>query len=139
MIPAKEAKLLTYTLSQEDYIQVQETKKSGVSTGPTKTFFLFYIDLDQVVRMQIEHCYHALYNIIQRRDHESISNKRMIDKQLRVQILSTNLKEHGATEQQLADVSQYVFILHEQLQKQQSNEQKCENILFIDCRNDDAI
>lgn len=108
MIPAKQAKFLTYTLAQGNYIQIQDVKKSGVSAGPMKTFYLFYIDLDRIVKMQIEYCYHALYNILQRRDHESTSNKRMIDKQLRVDILSSNMKEHGATEELLADVSRYL-------------------------------
>lgn len=103
MIPAKEAKLLTYTLSQENYIQALETKKSA--TGPIKTFFLFYIDLNQVVPMVVDHCYQALYNTMKRRDYESTSNKRMIEKQLRVQTISTHLKEHGATEEQLAEVN----------------------------------
>lgn len=104
MIPAKEAKHLTYTLLQENYLQMQEMKKAGPSSAPTKTFFLFHIDLDQVVQMEIEHCYHALYNIMQRREHEATTNKRMIDKQLRMQTLTSNLKEHGATEEQLAEV-----------------------------------
>lgn len=105
MIPAKEAKHLTYTLLQENYIQMQEMKKSGVSAAPIKTFFLFHIDLNVVVYMEVEHCYHALYNIMQRREYEVNSNKRMIDKQLRMQTLTTNLKEHGATEEQLAEIA----------------------------------
>ncbi|EGI65510.1 PREDICTED: DNA-directed RNA polymerase III subunit RPC3 [Acromyrmex echinatior] len=107
MIPAKEAKFLTYILSQEKYIQTQELKKSGTSSGPTtKLPYHFCIDLNEIVEMEIEHCYHALYNIIIRREYESNSNKRMIEKQLRVQILSANLREHGATEQQLADIAE---------------------------------
>lgn len=109
MIPAKEAKHLTYTLLEENYLQIQELKKPGVSAAPTKVFFLFHIDLNQVARMTIEHCYHALYNIIQRREHEVTSNKRMIDKQLRMQTLTSNLKEHGATEEQLAEVCSNLF------------------------------
>lgn len=104
MIPAKEAKSLTYALSLENYIQAQEMKRSGTSSAPTKTPYHFCIDLTKIVEMETEHCYQALYNIITRRDHESINNKRLIEKQLRVQILSANLREHGATEQQLADV-----------------------------------
>ncbi|KAL6256959.1 hypothetical protein P5V15_011894 [Pogonomyrmex californicus] len=106
MIPAKEAKSLTYNLTQENYIQTQEIKKSGSASAPTKSPFRFCIDLTKIVEMEIEHCYQSLYNIIKRRDHESTSNKRMIEKQLRVQILSANLKEHGATEQQLADIAE---------------------------------
>lgn len=108
MMPIKQSKFLTYTLAQEEYIQVQEMKRSGVSAGPMKTFVMFYIDLERVVKTQIRHCYHALYNIIQRRDYESNSNKRMIDKQLRVETLSSSMKELGATEEQLADVSWYI-------------------------------
>lgn len=121
MIPAKEAKHLTYTLLQENYLQMQELKKAGVSAAPTKTFFLFHIDLDQVVRMEIEHCYHALYNIMQRRDHEVTSNRRMIDKQLRMQTLTSNLKEHGATEEQLAEIAEMITPSEKQhLEKVQS-------------------
>jgi DNA-directed RNA polymerase III subunit RPC3 len=48
MIPAKEAKLLTYRLLEENFIQMQELRKSLSSNVPNKTFFLFYIDLNQV-------------------------------------------------------------------------------------------
>lgn len=112
MIPAKEAKCLTYVLAQENFIQMQEIKKAGTLAAPTKGPFHFYIDLIKIVQMEIEHCCQALYNIIKRRDHELSNNKRMIEKQLRVQILSSNMKEHGATEQQLADViSIYIYII----------------------------
>lgn len=104
MIPAKEARRLTYILTQENYIQMQEIKKIGTLTAPTKGLFHFYIDLTKTVQMEIEHCCQALYNIIKRRENELTNNKRMIEKQLRVQTLSTDMKEHGATEQQLADV-----------------------------------
>ena len=104
MIPAKEAKHLTYTLLEENYIQIQELKKPGVSTAPTKIFFLFHIDLNQVVRMTIEHCYHALYNTMHRREHEITSNKRMIDKELRMQALTKTLKNAGASAEQLLEV-----------------------------------
>ncbi|XP_072759194.1 DNA-directed RNA polymerase III subunit RPC3 isoform X1 [Anoplolepis gracilipes] len=108
MIPAKEAKCLTYILVQENYIQMQEIKKVGTWTAPTKGLFYFYIDLTKIIQMEIEHCCQALYNIINKRDHELTNNRRMIEKQLRVQTLSTNLKEHGATEQQLADIAEMI-------------------------------
>lgn len=116
MFPAKDAKSITYALSQENYIQTQELKKSGTLSAPTKLTkasppYRFCIDLTKIVEMETEHCYQALYNIITRRDHESTNNKRLIEKQLRVQILSANLREHGATEQQLADVI-LIYITH---------------------------
>jgi len=48
MIPAKEAKLLTYRLLEENFLQMQELRKSLASNVPNKTFFLFHIDLNQV-------------------------------------------------------------------------------------------
>jgi DNA-directed RNA polymerase III subunit RPC3 len=48
MIPAKEAKLLTYRLLEENFLQMRELRKSLASNVPIKTFFLFYIDLNQV-------------------------------------------------------------------------------------------
>ena len=48
MIPAKEAKLLTYKLLEENFIQMQELRKSLSNNVPNKTFFLFHINLNQV-------------------------------------------------------------------------------------------
>lgn len=104
MISMKEVTYLTYLLTQENYIQMQEMKKGGSLPTSVKEPYRFHINLAKIVEMEIDHCYQALYNIIKRRDHESTSNKRMIEKELRVQILSFNMKEHGATEQQLAEV-----------------------------------
>ncbi|XP_012215982.1 DNA-directed RNA polymerase III subunit RPC3 isoform X2 [Linepithema humile] len=106
MISIKDVKFLTYILTQENYIQMQEIRKSGSLTTPSKEPFRFHIELAKIVEMEIEHCCQALYNIIKRRDHETTSNKRMIEKELRVQILSFNMKEHGATEQQLAELAE---------------------------------
>jgi len=103
MLDAKETKRFAYSLVHENYIQLRELKKAG-SSSITKTFHQFYIDLPTVVEKVIEHCCQTLYNTIQKRGHVCTSNKRMIEKQSRVQTLSANMKQYGATEQQLADV-----------------------------------
>ncbi|KAK0080341.1 hypothetical protein PV325_014103 [Microctonus aethiopoides] len=104
LIPAREAKHLTYALLEENYLKTQELKKASVASGPSKVFFVFHIDLNQVVRMQVERCCQALYNIMQRREDETISNKRMMDKQLRIQTLMSNLQERGGSEEQLLEI-----------------------------------
>lgn len=48
MLPDKEAKFLTYSLLQSGWIQQHELKKGLQKAGPTKTFFLFHIDIGQV-------------------------------------------------------------------------------------------
>lgn len=110
MIPAKEAKYFAYSLAQENFIQTQELKKGGSSTT-VKGSFRFSIHLPAVTEMAIEHCCQTLYNVMQSRGHQAINNRRLIDKQLRVQTLSANMRKHGATEQQLTDVTlTYVFL-----------------------------
>ncbi|XP_021921270.1 DNA-directed RNA polymerase III subunit RPC3 isoform X2 [Zootermopsis nevadensis] len=106
MIPAKEAKLLTYKLLEENFLQMQELRKSLASNVPNKTFFLFYIDLNQVARMVLEMCCKALYNAMTRREYERSENRRMIEKQQRIELITLNMKEQGATSEQLAEIEE---------------------------------
>ena len=48
MIPIKETKLLTYQLLENNFIQLQELKKSLASNAPSKSFYLFYVDENSV-------------------------------------------------------------------------------------------
>lgn len=41
MMPSKEAKLYTYKLLEENFLQIQTIKKSG---GPAKAFYLFHVN-----------------------------------------------------------------------------------------------
>ena len=57
MIPAKEIKLLTYQLLENNFIQLQELRKSMATNAPTKSFYLFYVDLNQVGFIFIQRLY----------------------------------------------------------------------------------
>lgn len=105
MIPAKEAKRLSYQLLEENFLEIQELRKASVGNGPNKSFMLFYIKLEQVVRMILELCYKTLFNIMTRRNHEKEINKRIIDKKQRVDTIAMGMRAQGASEEQLADVS----------------------------------
>lgn len=49
MIPGKEAKLFTYKLLEENYLQIQTIKKAGGGgMGPAKAFYLFHINQKHV-------------------------------------------------------------------------------------------
>lgn len=104
MIPAKEAKRLSYELLEENFLQIQELKKAGANNGPNKCFTLFHIQLDQIIRMVLELCYKTLYNTMTRRNHDKQENKRIIDKKHRVDTIAMGMRSQGATEEQLADV-----------------------------------
>lgn len=50
MIPAKEAKLLSYNLFQEQFLQIKTIRKAGGGgSGPAKAFYLFYLKQNQVI------------------------------------------------------------------------------------------
>lgn len=57
--------------------------------------------------MVLEMCYKALYNAMTRREHERSENRRMIEKQQRIELITLNMKEQGATSEQLAEVSKH--------------------------------
>lgn len=49
MIPGKEAKLFTYKLLEENFLQIQTIKKAGGGgMGPAKAFYLFRINQNHV-------------------------------------------------------------------------------------------
>ena len=60
--------------------------------------------------MVLEMCYKALYNAMTRREHERNENRRMIEKQQRIESITLNMREQGATPEQLAEVS-YLLII----------------------------
>ncbi|KAG5892446.1 hypothetical protein JTB14_009854 [Gonioctena quinquepunctata] len=108
MIPAKEAKILTYQLLEENFLHVQELRKAAVGGGPSKSFMLFHIKLEQVVRMTLELCYKTLFNVMTRRNHERDMNKRIIDKKQRVDTIAMGMRAQGASEEQLADIEDMI-------------------------------
>ena len=50
MIPSKETKELTYQLLENNFIQLQELRKSLSANAISKSFYLFYVDINQVGR-----------------------------------------------------------------------------------------
>lgn len=104
MIPAKEAKRLSYELLEENFLQIQELKKASSNNGPNKCFTLFHVHLESVVRMALELCCKSLFNTMTRKNHDKLENKRIIDKKHRVDTIATGMRTQGATEEQLAEV-----------------------------------
>ena len=102
MIPAKEIKLLTYQLMENNFIQLEELRKSmgGSANAPSKCFYLFCVDMNQVGRMVVELCYKAMANAHAKKNTEAVGNQRLLDKQEKIESICNNLK---ATQQADAD------------------------------------
>merc|ERR1719186_1132701 len=102
MIPAKETKMLTYQLLENHFIHLQELRKSVAPTAPSKAFYLFYVDLPQVVRTCVSVCYKAM----SRAKFEAVENARLLDKHERIESIAASLKASGGTEEQLEEVAE---------------------------------
>ena len=91
MIPAKETKLLTYTLMEANFIKVQELRKS-MASNLGKSFFMFFVDLPQVARMVIDLCHKSIANAFSRKKSEFETNQRQLERHERVESIVANLK-----------------------------------------------
>merc|ERR1712096_57483 len=96
-------KMLTYQLLENHFIHLQELRKSVAPTAPSKAFYLFYVDLPQVVRTCVSVCYKAMYNSRSRAKFEAVENARLLDKHERI---AASLKASGGTEEQLEEVAE---------------------------------
>lgn len=108
MMPAKEARLFTYTLMENNFLQIQTIKKSGGNSGPAKPFFLFYVNQQRIARDLIETCYKALYNSKIRVIQDKETNKRLMEKSLRLQFFIQTLKERGESEESIQDINETI-------------------------------
>jgi len=109
MIPSKEAKLLTYQLMENNFICLQELRKTvGASNVPSKALYLFYINFDQVARYCVNLCLITIHNLKQRKEHELAVSARLIDKRDKVEAILESVRHEGGTEEQLAEVAEMI-------------------------------
>eukprot|EP00057_Strongylocentrotus_purpuratus_P024651 XP_011679125.1 PREDICTED: DNA-directed RNA polymerase III subunit RPC3-like [Strongylocentrotus purpuratus] len=95
LIPAKEAKELVYQMFAENFITVQEIPRTP-DHAPSRTFYLFTVELGQVTFMLAERCYKSLINLMTRRHFESAENKRLIEKEQKVEAITASMQGSGA-------------------------------------------
>lgn len=56
LVPNKEAKEILYSLLAENFVSLQEIPRSA-DYAPSRTFYLFFVNLQQVARMIVERSY----------------------------------------------------------------------------------
>lgn len=108
MMPAKEARLFTYNLMENNFIQIQSIKKSGGNSGPAKPFFLFHVNQQRIARDLIETCYKALLNSKIRVIQDKEANKRLMEKSLRLQFFIESLKERGESAENIQEINETI-------------------------------
>ncbi|KAK3799100.1 hypothetical protein RRG08_051378 [Elysia crispata] len=98
MLPPKEAKELLYRMFAENFVTLTELSKAP-DHAPARTFYFFNVNLLQVSRMLLEKCYKAAANVMVRRQKCISENKRLLDKQERVDAIISSLDVESAAEQ----------------------------------------
>jgi DNA-directed RNA polymerase III subunit RPC3 len=104
MIPGKETKLLTFQLMEENFLSLQELRKNVAPTAPSKAIYLFYVNLDQVVRSTILLCQKSIYNLKSRNEQDTEENSRLLEKYARVEGILESVRAEGGTEEQIEEV-----------------------------------
>ncbi|KAK2173618.1 hypothetical protein NP493_863g01050 [Ridgeia piscesae] len=107
MIPAKEAKDMLYRMFGEQFVTITEVPRTP-DHAPSRTFFLFSVNISYVARMLLEQCYKAMFNLTLRREHETKENKRLLDKQQRVEAIAASLEQSGADPSQRDEVEEMI-------------------------------
>lgn len=107
MVPARDAKELTYKMFQEKFIMTKELPRTP-DFAPSRMIYLFYVDLCQVSHMLLEWCYKAAFNSILRRAHVVQENKRVLDKKQRVDIIVASMEQNNAEPEQIEEVKEMI-------------------------------
>ncbi|WAR00666.1 RPC3-like protein [Mya arenaria] len=103
MIPAKEAKELLYNMFAQNY----EVSKTA-DHAPARTFYLFSVNLEQLARMLLQHALKAHYNAMVKREMETRENRRLMEKQERVDAIIASLEANKAEDVQKEEILQTI-------------------------------
>merc|ERR1712107_62617 len=106
MIPGKETKFLTYQLMENNFVCLQELRKSLAPNAPSKAIYLFYVNFDQVVRSCVGLCLNSIYNLKKRADLETKDNLRLLEKYERVESILESIRTEGGTQEQMEEVEE---------------------------------
>ena len=106
MIPAKEARQVTYNLYMNGLLKVLQCPKT-TDYAPSRTYFLFTVDVQEVSRLMVEHCYQSVSKAITRRLNEMQQNKTLLEKKSFIDALISTLEQQQSVqdvEQQIQDL-----------------------------------
>lgn len=106
MFPAKDAKEMTYRMLSKGFVHVKEISRTP-DHAPSRTFYLFHVDLTMVVRSVLEWCHKFAVNLMVRREHENGVNKRLSEKEQRVAVILASVI-HGGDDAQLQEVKELI-------------------------------
>nr|XP_047140589.1 DNA-directed RNA polymerase III subunit RPC3 isoform X2 [Hydra vulgaris] len=108
MIPFKDVKELLYKLFEESFLTIQEVSKTK-DYAPSRSFYLFGVDMPQVSRLLLNRSYQAMGNLMLRRKFEMEENKRLLEKDEKIEgILAALSTSNEQTEQVIQELEELI-------------------------------
>ncbi|XP_021239474.1 DNA-directed RNA polymerase III subunit RPC3 isoform X2 [Numida meleagris] len=107
MIPAKEAKDMLYRMLSGNFVALQEIPKTP-DHAPSRTFYLYTVNVPSSARMLLHRCYKSVANLMERRQHETRENKRLLEKSQRVEAILASMQATGAERAQLQEIEEMI-------------------------------
>ncbi|KAK3098436.1 hypothetical protein FSP39_019429 [Pinctada imbricata] len=107
MISAKEAKELLYMMFSQNFVSITEISKTA-DHAPSRTYYIFTVDIHQVARMVLERCYKAIFNAMLKRIAELTEHRRLLEKQERCDAIIASLVQGGAEDEQKEEIEQTI-------------------------------
>lgn len=140
MIPANEAKMLTYHLHGASLLQTYDIRRQGQHTGGNRLSFLLTVSHVHTMHVLKRACEHALLNDVLLRRSRAADVARLRDKFARVNLLIEQLTAAGAAdEEQIEQLQEAVSEPERQKLRQEDSvaerlllaEQQLERTLFV--------
>ncbi|KAM7293070.1 DNA-directed RNA polymerase III subunit RPC3 [Ixodes scapularis] len=107
MIPARDAKEMTYKMFQEKFLAAQELPRTP-DYAPSRMIYLFHVDLPQLSRQMLEWCCQAVCNLVLRREHICQEHRRLLDKKQRVDLILASMEHNKASPEQVHEVKEMI-------------------------------
>lgn len=128
MIPAKDCKALLYGMLNDGILSITELSKTS-DHAPSRTYYLFFIDIFQICKKMLENCYKAMTNLIIKREYLTSENKRLLEKNKKVNTIIESLKSQGADQGEIDDVK--AMIGEEELNSLNSFNDHSNRLVFV--------
>lgn len=107
MIPAKDCKSLLYGMLNDGMLGITELSKT-VDHAPSRTHYLFYVDVYLICKKLLENAYKSVANLIIKREFLISENKRLLEKSKKINGIIESLQLQNAEQVELDEVKSMI-------------------------------
>lgn len=100
MVPSKECKALVYNMLNDGLLSIIELSKTS-DHAPSRTYYLFYVDIFLITKKLLENSYKSIKNLIIKREQLTSENKRLLKKDEKIKQRIESLIAQGAEQSEI--------------------------------------